>query len=275
MIAICLTESGRRHAFNRTRSIEFTVTTIHPRDSRPRSYQPRVAPICGLWGCGSSPLRDVVVSIDVAYLPIGGFPETSRLTSYTTHQSVAESSPAIPKKARRDNYFPMAMFDPADDEQRRYRAYGPALIPDPRDREVEEFMVSLIAGGPKRVAEVKSVIGLHGKRVLTTYAERMATGAVRTHDPTLLERALVALVLGGLDNNERESLMVMAPIEDSANRIGVDVEDLFQRTSRIVGPQGTVSLVSWLSRKPENRSLASMRFVPSHDSGGFRYKLEW
>jgi hypothetical protein len=167
------------------------------------------------------------------------------------------------------------MFDPADEEQRRFRAYGPAPIPDPRDREVEEFVNSLIAGGPKRVAEVKSVIGLHGKRVLAAYAERMATGAVRTHDPTLLERALVALVLGGLDNNERESLMVMAPIEDSANRIGVDVEDLFQRVSRTVGPQGTVSLVSWLSRKPENRSLASMRFVPSQDSGGFRYKLEW
>lgn len=169
----------------------------------------------------------------------------------------------------------MTVFDPADQQQRRFKAYGPAPIPDPRDEEVEPFVDALIAGGPKRVAEVKSLLTIHGKRVLGAYAERMASAAVRTHDPALLNRALVALVVAGLDENDRDCLMTMAPIEDSARRLGVDLEELFERVSKTVGHQGMVSLVSWLSRKPENRTLASMRFVAGEDSGGFRYRLDW
>jgi hypothetical protein len=167
------------------------------------------------------------------------------------------------------------MFDPADAEQRRFRAYGLAPIPDPRDEEVQPFVDSLIGGGPRRFAEVKSLLKIHGKRVLHAYAERMASAAVRTHDPALLDRALVALVLAGLDENDKECLMAMAPIDDSARRIGADIEELFERVANIVGHQGTASLMSWLSRKPEDRSLECMRFVAGEDSDGFRYRLEW
>ena len=111
--------------------------------------------------------------------------------------------------------------------------------------------------------------------MLGAYAERMASAAVRTRDPSLLNRALVALVVAGLDENDRDCLMTMAPIDDSAQRLGVDLDDLFERVSKTVGHQGTVSLVSWLTRKPEHRSLASMRFAAAEDSDGFRYRLEW
>jgi hypothetical protein len=167
------------------------------------------------------------------------------------------------------------MFDPADPEQQRFKAYGPAPIPDPRDEEVRPFVDSLVAGGPRRFAEVKSLLNIHGKRVLHAYAERMASAAVRTHNQALLDRALVALVIAGLDENDKDCLMTMAPIDDSARRIGADIEELFERVAKIVGHQGTVSLVLWLSRKPENRSLECMRFVAGEDSDGFRYRLEW
>jgi hypothetical protein len=167
------------------------------------------------------------------------------------------------------------VFDPADPQQRRFKAYGPAPIPDPRDDEVQQFVDSLIAGGPQRFGEAKTMLGVHGKRVLGAYAERMASAAVRTKDAALLQRALVALMLAGLDEDERDGVMTMAPIEDSARRLNVDLDDLFERVTRTVGHQGAVSLVSWLSRKPENRTLESMRFVVGEDSDGFRYKLDW
>lgn len=58
-----------------------------------------------------------------------------------------------------------------------------------------------------------------------------------------------------------ESLMVMAPIEDGARRLGLDASELFEDVSKIVGHPATVNLMMWLSRKEDDRSLTSMGFV--------------
>lgn len=69
--------------------------------------------------------------------------------------------------------------------------------------------------------------------------------------------------------------MVMAPIEDSARKIGLDLPEAFERASKIVGHPGTVNLMIWLTRRPEDRSLSSMGFVAGEDDDGFRYRLDW
>jgi hypothetical protein len=103
----------------------------------------------------------------------------------------------------------------------------------------------------------------------------MASLAVRILEAEQLERALVAVVVGGLADNIYEALMVMPLIEDGARRIGADLQLLFEKAAATVGHPGTVNLVRWLARKPEDRSLASMGFVESSDEEGFRYKLDW
>lgn len=167
------------------------------------------------------------------------------------------------------------MFDPTDPTPERFRGYGPSELPNSRDEEVAELVDDLIAGGPQAVATVLSTITERGRRVMGAYAERMASLAVRRQDRTTLLRAVVANVVGGLDQNRRESIMVMAPIEDAAKRIGVDLPGLFEEASETVGSPGTVYLVQWLGRKPENRTLTCMKFVVTEDDDGFRYTLEW
>jgi hypothetical protein len=169
----------------------------------------------------------------------------------------------------------MADFDPGDDSQERFAGYGPARLPDPRDDELSDFVTTLVAGGPPVVAEVLSTVTEKGRQVLRAYAERMASLAVRRQDPTLLPRAIVALVVGGLDQNKRDSLMIMAPIEDSAARLEKSLSAIFEDVSKIVGHPATVNLMMWLTRRPETRTLASMRFIPSEDEDGFRYRLDW
>ena len=169
----------------------------------------------------------------------------------------------------------MPQFDLTDARQARFAAYGPAPLPESRDEEVQQFVDSLIEGGPAAVAKAIAVATEHGRRVLRAYAERMASLAVRQKDPDLLLGAVVALVVGGLDKNARESLMAMAPIDDSARRLDVRLSDLFERASRIVGHPGTVNLVMWLNRRPEDRSLKSMGFVAAEEPEGFRYKQSW
>lgn len=167
------------------------------------------------------------------------------------------------------------MFDPTDQTQARFNGYGPSALPNKRDEELDEFVTGIIGGGASAVSKILPRISEKGRRVLRAYAERMASLAVRGNDHLALKKALVALVLGGLDENRLESLMVMAPIEDSARRLHLDPSDLFEEVSNIVGHPATVNLMTWLSRKEEDRSLASMGFVATEDAGGFRYKLDW
>lgn len=169
----------------------------------------------------------------------------------------------------------IARFDPAQPKQPRYDGYGPARLPCSRDSEIQVVVDRLRQGGPNLVAEALAAVSEAGRRVFRAYAERMASLAVRTREVEQLDRALVAVVVGGLDDNAYEALMVMPLIEDSARRIGAEPQRLFEKAAQIVGHPGTVNLARWLARKPEDRSLASMGFVESADKEGFRYKLDW
>jgi hypothetical protein len=55
--------------------------------------------------------------------------------------------------------------------------------------------------------------------------------------------AVVAVVVGGLDENQLESLIVMAPIDDAARRLGVELSGLFEDASQIVGYPAAANLV--------------------------------
>jgi hypothetical protein len=167
------------------------------------------------------------------------------------------------------------VFDPASATQQRFTGLGPAPIPDPRDGEIETFVRGLVAGGPAAVTATTQSSTPQARQVLCAYAERMASTAVRDGGAAPLELGLVALVAGGLADGERDALMVMAPIDDAASRVGIDTADLFERVAKVVGHPGTVSLMVWLTRKPEDRALASMGYVVSSDDGGFRYRLDW
>jgi hypothetical protein len=120
------------------------------------------------------------------------------------------------------------MFDPTDPAQVRFNGCGPSALPNKRDDEMDEFVARVVAGGTSAVTEVLPHLSEKGRQVLRAYADRMASLAIRWHDRATIVKALVALVLGGLDENRLESLMVMAPIEDSARRLGIDPPDLFE-----------------------------------------------
>ena len=166
-------------------------------------------------------------------------------------------------------------FDAGETQQRRYDGYGRNPLPSPLDEEVAAFVEALWSGGPPAVARATSLTSDAGRRVLRTYAERMASLAVRTGDVAFVRRALVAIVAGGLDRNDREALMVMPAIEDSAERVGGRAPRVFEEVARIVGHPGEANLALWLGRRPEMRALSAMGYAVGMDSGGFRYTREW
>jgi hypothetical protein len=167
----------------------------------------------------------------------------------------------------------MKLFDPSDADQIRFDGYGLSTLPNGRDDEVTAFVEQLRVDGPTAVAAVRRRITDAARDVLQAYAERMASLAVRRGDRAVLLNGVIANVVGGLDENLRESLMVMALIDDSAARLGVDLAKLFEEASKTVDHPGMINLVIWLTRDEADRSLASMGFVASEDPDGFLYKF--
>lgn len=163
-------------------------------------------------------------------------------------------------------------FDPRDPPPHKYVAYGPARFPDARDVEMDSYVGGLRAGGPRAVKAALEIVSERGRRVLGAYAERAASRAVRNNDPELLVLALVALVVGGLDQNALETLMGTALVEDAGHRISAEPGVFFGKAADAVGHPGSVNLAGWLSRRPEDRTPECMGFEAGEDESGFRYR---
>ena len=166
----------------------------------------------------------------------------------------------------------MVGFDPGALSQGSYGAYRSARFPDDRDAELDGYVAGLMSGGPAAVKKALDAVSEPGRTVLRAYAERAASRAVREQAPDLLVRALVALVVGGLDFNAFEALIPMAAVEDAGYRIGAEPGEFFGTAADLVGPTGTVSLFLWLARNPAERSLEYMGLAADSDESGFRYR---
>jgi hypothetical protein len=163
-------------------------------------------------------------------------------------------------------------FEPGQPEHPPFVAYGPAAIPDPRDVVVDSYVKAVRDGGPAGVAKALSQVSESGRRVLRVYGERSASRAVRERSVDMLVSALVAVVIGGLDQNALEAMMPMALIEDAGHRIGADPGDYFGTAAAIVGHPASVNLMVWLTRHDEDRTPEVMGFIATQDRSGFRYK---
>jgi hypothetical protein len=166
-------------------------------------------------------------------------------------------------------------FDIADPEQNRFNGFGPAPFPDLRDHELDEYVMDLRRTGPEGVAKAIRAVSSEGGRVMGAYAERTATRAVRDKAPDLLVSGLVALVVAGLYDNDREALLRMAPIHDAARRSGSRPRVVIKRAARIVGNPGKKYLNLWLWRFPRSQTLAVMGYQIGSDKSGFRYVRNW
>lgn len=163
-------------------------------------------------------------------------------------------------------------FDPCRGEQPHFAGYGGAAIPDYRDEELDCYVGELRSEGPAGVTTALGKVSEAGRRVLRVYGERAASRSVRDGSVDRLVSALVAVVVGGLDQNALEALMPMALIEDAGARIGADPEVYFGAAATVVGHPGSVNLMVWLSRHPDDRTIRAMGFLASEDRSGFRYK---
>lgn len=143
-------------------------------------------------------------------------------------------------------------------------------IPDPLDEEIRELVAPVLAGGWEALCPHVEA-DHHG--AFRLYAERMAAFAVRQGQPELLEAALAALAVGGLDAGSRDALAVVPLVYRSAEILGADPGALFEKVAGEVGEKAAATLRAFPRR--ENRSISAMGYEEVTDEEGFRYRRTW
>jgi hypothetical protein len=162
-------------------------------------------------------------------------------------------------------------FEPGQPDQPAFHGYGTAPIPDRRDDVVDRYVARLRDGGPPAVAAAIDEVSELGASVLRVYGERAAARAVRERSVELLVAGMVAVVVGGLHRNDRDSFLPMALLDDAATRVGATPRQVVDAAAAIVGNPGDINLMLWLGRAPQDRTPESMGFAATDGPEGFRY----
>lgn len=158
-------------------------------------------------------------------------------------------------------------FDPASLSHPGFAGYLAMPIPNDLDAAIVAAVSVLrwspLRGNPK--------VSDSGKDVLLAFAERSATRAVREHSVDFVRSALLAVLLGGLIDGDRDALVVMSLIDDAAARTGTSIEDLAPAAIAAVGPSARTCLDAWIGRSPGARALSAMGYSTAGQGSGFRY----
>jgi hypothetical protein len=154
---------------------------------------------------------------------------------------------------------------------------GAGLLPIPSklDDETSAVIKRFIAAAAPERKEIASLFTREHTDVLLGFAERMASLAVRLSRRDLIEEGLAAVVLerGMLD--AREDMLVLAPLCDSAETLGLDAGALFRAAASLLPGELSRIVAAFPDRPAKSRGLDAMGYVASSDDDGFRYRRTW
>lgn len=163
------------------------------------------------------------------------------------------------------------MFSPSDDHDKRYDGYGRSRLPSLLDDRITQFIESVVTGAPHVGRSAIETASESGRGVLRAYAGRSAMLAVRQSRRELLERALIAIVIGGMSFEDHEAMIQMSLIDDAGQRLGADLGNLTTKVERVLGTAATEGLRVWNQRDLSSREISTMGYAAGNGSDGFRY----
>lgn len=153
------------------------------------------------------------------------------------------------------------------------QGYLPRPIPDPCDNEISDLLRRTIE--QQTVAVFTRLVQRGHGIVLATFAERMASAAIRNTDPTTLRLGLIALLLSYRSADSREALTIFPLFCDALQKLGLDQTLFVSEIRSTIGDQLADPFVEFLKRSERDRSLEAMGYSEGTDSGGFRYVRNW
>jgi len=163
----------------------------------------------------------------------------------------------------------LSLLDSANNE-----GYGSARLPSVRDEEIAAFVRQIDGPGP--FAQAKDALGQGHGVVLSAFAERMASLAVRTGSRQSLRDGLSAAQLAlAVAGDSRDSLPGLSLLFRASEILEMDPVVEFSAVAAFAAAADNQSLFDFLSRDDEDRSLAAMGYVEDRDDDGFRFERTW
>jgi hypothetical protein len=151
--------------------------------------------------------------------------------------------------------------------------YGRADLPSTRDGQIRDLVLGVADN-----ATFERAIRLMPRdadRVLSAFAERAASIAVRHQDVRELRAGLLAIALAqAITNDPRDPLAPLALLHRASEMIGSDPNSDFVAVNDLVEGRGG-GLLDFLHRSPDDKAIAAMGYEEGDDKHGFRFIRNW
>ncbi|MEU6371829.1 hypothetical protein [Streptomyces sp. NPDC046909] len=151
--------------------------------------------------------------------------------------------------------------------------YGRQELPSARDGQIRD----LLLGVTEEVGfdRIKNLMPRYADQVLSAFAERAASIAVRHQDARELRAGLLAAAIANsITGDEREALPALALLHRAAEMIGNDPRLEFSSVYEIWGGREG-ALAKFLRRSPEDKTIEAMGYEEGDDKRGFRFFRNW
>ncbi len=149
--------------------------------------------------------------------------------------------------------------------------YAALPLPSSRDSQIAELIRRwLEMDGGERQRSAALVEPQHHPTLLT-FAERMASLAVRNRDPDLVKLGLIAAGLDEAAGEKRDSVAVLGLLFRASQKTEMNVSSRFIRVARLLPPKAARSLLIFSRRPPHERAIEAMGYSEGMDKGGFRF----
>lgn len=156
----------------------------------------------------------------------------------------------------------------------RSKGYGTRRLPCEQDEAIRRLIRQV--RGPHDYSDVVSSIPADAWIVLATFAERMASLAVRHQDARDVEDGLVAAQLAlSLTDEPREVLPVLSLLYRACEMVGAQADAEFASAASLTGADRKGPLASYPDRGHDDRTIEAMGFQEGNDEVGFRFIRTW
>ena len=156
------------------------------------------------------------------------------------------------------------------------QGYIDVAIPSARDAQVAAYLQRLVAADATAREHAADTLGPAYSGTFVTFAERMASRAVREENPTHAELGLWALVLTWRRSKDvTASIPAMGLLYDAIRRAGGEPARVFGDVAAASPDDVSPVLRDFLSRPDLDEIADEMGFSRGRDRDGFRYRRLW
>ncbi len=153
--------------------------------------------------------------------------------------------------------------------------YGLTRIPSKIDKKITTLMDQLRNMTVSERTKALQYLSEGQARVLNAFAERMAIASVRYEDPSCIFYGSIALLASTTQSDARDTILILALLHDASERLELQPTVVFEETSSFSPDAFANTIVPFLLRSKEDKSITAMGYRVEIADDGFSYARTW